>query len=415
VRALCLIALLAAAPAFAADDDAAALGLADKTVVPTEQARDWHAFVEAAWNVAALRGTDSMQQFERLSLGFSFDKLFAPNWRAAFADRIDAWWQQEPSRQYNVNTLQEAYVSWQPRPDRIADLGSINTRYGVAYAYNPTDFFRTDAVRSTVSADPAVQRENRLGTVAARGQALWTGGSLTALYSPKLADHPNDSAFDPDFGATNGKNRWLIAGSQQLSDHFNPQWLLFGTVGEPPQFGLNLTALLNDATVLSLEWSGGRSSSLLVQALSLPSDTAFRSRLAANLTYTTPNKLSLTVEYEYNGAALDRDSWDDLGRSSLAAYVRYRTYVADVQDPPTRHRFFLRAFWQDALVNHFDLTSNAFVDAVDRSWQLWLEGRYHWTRLDLALQWQRNEGTRLSQYGALPQQWIVQGLARYFF
>ncbi|HUL64908.1 MAG TPA: hypothetical protein VLW55_09860 [Burkholderiaceae bacterium] len=415
MRALWLIALLAAAPVAAADEDAAALGLADKTVAPAEQARDWHAFAEAAWNVAALRNSDTMQQFERLSLGLSLDKRFAPDWRAVIADRIDAWWQQEPSRQYNVNTLQEAYVSWQPRPDRIADLGSVNTRYGVAYAYNPTDFFRTDAVRSTVSADPSVQRENRLGTVAARGQALWTGGSLTGLYSPKLADRPNNSAFDPDFGATNGTNRWLVAGSQRLSDQFDPQLLLFGTVGEPPQFGLNLTALLNDATVLGLEWSGGRSSSLLVQALLLPPDTAFRSRLAVNLTYTTSSKLSLTTEYEYNGAALDRDTWDELGRKSLTAYIRYRTYVAGVQDPPTRHRVFLRAFWQDALVNHFDLTSNAFIDAVDHSWQLWIEGRYHWTRLDVALQWQRNEGTPLSQYGALPQQWITQALARYFF
>ncbi|HTT11906.1 MAG TPA: hypothetical protein VMG60_13515 [Burkholderiaceae bacterium] len=415
MRALCLVALLATTPAFAADDDAAALGLADKTVTTAEQARDWHLFTEAAWNLAVLRATDATQQFERLSLGASYDTVVAPQWRVAFADRFDAWWQQEPSRQYNVNTLQEAYLSWLPRPDRIADLGSINTRYGVAYAYNPTDFFRTDAVRATVSADPAVQRENRLGTVAVRGQALWTGGSLTALYSPKLADHPNNGALDPDLGATNGSNRWLVAVSQQLSDQFNPQWLLFGTVGQPPQFGLNLTTLLNDATVLSLEWSGGRSASLFVQALSLPSDTAFRSRLATNLTYTTANKLSLTVEYEYCGAALDGDAWDELGRRSLPVYVAYRNYVAAVQDPPTRRRFFLRAFWQDALFNHFDLTSYAFVDTVDHSWQTWVEARYHWTQLDLALQWQRNDGAPLSQYGALPQQWITQVLARYFF
>jgi hypothetical protein len=415
VRALFLVALLTAAPALAADDDAAALGLADKTVTPAEHARDWHGFAEAAWNVASLRRTDATQQFERLSLGVSFDTMFAPRWRVVFADRFDAWWQQEPSRQYNINTLQEAYVSWQPQPDRIADLGRINTRYGVAYAYNPTDYFRTDAVRSTVSADPAVQRENRLGTVAARGQALWTGGSIAALYSPRLADHPNSSALDPDFGATNDVNRWLVAGSQRLSDQFNPQWLVFGAAGEPPQFGLNLTALLNDATVVSLEWSAGRSSSLLVQALSLPSDTAFRSRVAANLTYTTPNKLSLTIEYEFNGAALDRDGWDELGRRSPAAYVTYRTYAADVQDPPTRRRVFLRAFWQDALVNHLDLTSYAFFDAVDHSRQVWVEARYHWTRLDLALQWQRNDGSPFSQYGALPAQWITQALARYFF
>lgn len=415
MRALWLIALLATAPAFAADEDAAALELADKTATQPERARDWHLFAEAAWSGVALRAIDATQQVERLSLGVSFDNVFAPDWRFVFADRFDAWWQQSPSHQYTVNTLQEAYLSWQPQPNAIADLGRINTRYGVAYAYNPTDYFRTDAVRATVSADPAVQRENRLGTVAARGQALWNGGSVTALYSPRLADRPNDIAFDPDFGATNNTDRWLVAGSQRLSDQFSPQWLVFGTAGEPPQVGLNATALLNDATVLALEWSGGRSDSLIVQALSLPADTAFRSRLAASLTITTADKLSLTAEYHYNGAALDREHWDGLGRTSPASYARYRSYAASVQDTPTRHRVFLRAFWQDALVSHFDLTSYAFIDAVDHSRQFWVEARYHWTRFDLALQWQHNEGSPLSQYGALPAKSIVQGLARYFF
>ena len=415
MRALWLIALVATAPALAADDDAAALGLADRTVTEAERVSDWHAFVEVAWNGASQRGSSTTQQFERLSFGVSLDTAFAPGWRFVFADRFDAWWQQAPKRQYTVNTLQEAYVGWQPQPDRMADLGRINTRYGVAYAYNPTDYFRTDAVRTTVSADPAVQRENRLGTVAARGQALWTGGSVTALYSPRLADHPSESALDPDVGATNRVNRWLVAGSQRLWERFDPQWLVFDTAGGPPQFGVNVTALLNDATVFGLEWSGGRSPSLLVQSLALPDDTAFRSRLSANLGYTTAGKLSLTIEYEYNGAALDRDGWDRLGLTSAAAYRRYRAYAASVQDPPTRQRVFLRAFWQDMPVDHLDLTGYAFVDAVDHSRQLWAEVRYHWTRVDGAVQWQRNEGSPLSQYGALPARTIVQGLVRFFF
>ena len=414
MRALFLVALLAAAPASAVDDDAAALGLADKTVTETERARDWHVFSEAAWSEATLRAAGPAQQLERLSLGVLYDTALAPRWRAVFADRLDARWQQEPSRQDNINTLQEAYVSWQAQPDRIVDLGRVNTRYGVAYGYNPTDYFRTSAVRSIVSSDPASQRENRLGSVMARGQTLWTGGSLTALYSPKLADHRNTSAFNPDFGATNGSNRWLLAASQKISDQLAPQLLVLGGAGQPLQFGVNLSALLNDATVVNLEWSGGRSTSLLVQALSLPADAVFRSRFASGITYTTSGKLSLTAEYEYNGSALDHDGWEELGRGSPATYGRYRAYASDVQDPPTRHRVFLRAYWQDAWINHFDLTTYVFVDAVDRSRQLWIEARYHWTHVDMALQWQRNDGSPRSQFGALPERRIAQVLARYF-
>jgi hypothetical protein len=415
VRALFLIALLITAPARAADDDAAALGLADKTVTQAEQARDWHMFSEAAWSVSTLRTAGAAQQLERLSFGVAYDKAFAPGWRAIFSDRLDTRWQQEPSSQDNINTLQDAYVSWQVQPDRIGDLGRINTRYGVAYGYNPTDYFRTSAVRSTVSSDPASQRENRLGSVMARGQILWADGSLTALYSPRLTGHRNTSAFSPDFGATNGSERWLLAASQRISHQLAPQLLVLGAAGEPLQFGVNLTALLNDATVANLELSAGRSASLLTRALSLPADTALRSRLASGITYTTSSKLSLTLEYEYNGTALDRDGWDALGRGSLVAYGRYRGYAADVQDPPTQHRVFLRAFWQDAWFNHFDLTANVFVDAVDRSRQCWVEARYHWTQIDVALQWQHNDGALRSQYGSLPERRIWQALARYFF
>ena len=156
-----------------------------------------------------------------------------------------------------------------------------------------------------VSLDPASLRENRLGAAMLRGQALWTGGSLTALYSPKLADQRNDAVFSADLGATNQRERWQLALSEKLSDALNPQWLLSGGDGQSPQLGVNVTALPNDATVVYFEWSGGRAPSLAAQALMRPDDTAFRSRLSSGLTYTTANNISLTAEYQYNGAALD--------------------------------------------------------------------------------------------------------------
>ena len=67
-----------------------------------------------------------------------------------------------------------------------------------------------------------------------RAQALWNGGSLTAIYSPKLADKPSDGAFNPDWGATNSRARWLMAYSQKLSDGLSPQWLLSGGAGQSP-------------------------------------------------------------------------------------------------------------------------------------------------------------------------------------
>ena len=415
MRALLPVLLFAVvAPAFAADDDAAALSLADQTVKTTQATSDWHAFVEAAAARSALRG-GGFEHDANLFLSARYDATFAPGWRAIFADLLDVRWQEHPSSQKTLNTIIDAYVSWQMRPDAIIDAGSINTHNGVAFGYNPTDYFRANAVRSVISVDPASLRENRLGSVMIRSQALWADGALTALYSPKLADHPSDAAFNPDFGATNFRDRWLLATSYAMSKQLNPQFLLYGEAGQSPQVGLNLTALLNDATVAYVEYSGGRSADLLAQVRMPALGSAFRSRLSAGATYATANNLSLTIEYEYNGAGLGRAAWDALRSGSPAVYAQYRVLAAELQELPTKQRLFANVRWQDAMLNHLDLAAFAYYDPLDSSRQFWVEARYHWTKLDLALQWQVNSGSPGSEYGALPARQTWQALVKYFF
>jgi hypothetical protein len=415
VRALTL--LFASGALLAQDADEAALQLADKTKTEAVRASNWRMLMEGALTGSEMRASGSEQHSKRLSFDARYDGSVAQDWRVIFADRLDIAWHGSLSYDDFVNTLKEAYLSWQPRTDRIADLGRINQRSGVATGYNPTDYFRAGAVRSIVSIDPASLRENRLGTVMARGQKLWSTGSLSALYAPKLADHPNDSPFSPDFGATNAKNRWLIALTQKITDSVSPQWLLYDEAGASPQLGLNLAVLLNSSTVGFLEWSGGRSRSLLSQALALPDDSAFRSRLAAGVTYTVPVKLklSLTLEYEYNGAGLDKSGWNALRRGPPDAYAQYRSFAQTQQDLPTKRNLFLFARWQDAVIAKLDLSAMLRYDAIDHSRLAWLEARYHWNRVDLAVQWQRNSGDPGTQFGALPEQRVWQAIVTYFF
>lgn len=415
MRALILLLAAATAPALAVDEDAAALLLADKTSTTAEQGSDWRVYAETAVRESRRQGAGIALHGARVSIDARFDKTFAPGWRAVFADRLDLNRMDGVPGNRDINTVKEAYLSWQAEPDRIVDLGRINARNGVAFGYNPTDYFRAGALRSVVSLDPASLRENRLGSAMLRGQALWNGGSLTALYSPKLADHPSDSTFSPDLGATNQRARWQVALSEKLSAALNPQWLLSGGAGQSPQLGLNLTALPNDATVAYFEWSGGRAASLTAQALMSRDDAAFRSRLSTGLTYTTANNVSLTAEYEYNGAGLDQAGWNALRRGPPAAYGLYRGLATSIQELPTRHNAFLYAVWQDALVKHLDLTAMVRYDAADHSRLQWLEARYHWTRVDIALQTQLNTGHPGSNYGALPERRLWQALVRYFF
>jgi hypothetical protein len=352
---------------------------------------------------------------ERLSLDLQFDRSFAPGWRALVADRLDVNWPAQGADQRAINTLKEAYLSWQVQDNSLLDLGRINARYGVAAGYNPTDFFRAGAVRSVVSVDPTSLKTNRQGSVMLRGQTLWNGGSLTALVSPKLAEQPSTIGLNPDWGATNGQSRWLLAASQKLTQDLNPQWLISGGEGQLPQWGFNLTTLVGDASVAYVEWAGGRSRAQLLQALNRAGDAAFHNQLAVGATYTTENKLSLTLEYDYDGAALNQGQWNALMRGSPRVYGSYRNWAQAVQDLPTQRAAFLYAGWQDALINHLDLSAMERFDVADRSRLSWLEARYHWARSELALQWQVNSGAPASDYGAAAQRRAWQALLRHYF
>lgn len=412
---LILLLALAGLPLPVLADDADALSLADSTPSSVKAASDWQWYAETALGQSTLRNGSAATSNQRLSLDMQFDKSFAPGWRAVLADRWDVTWPAQGSDQRGINTLKEAYLSWQLQEDRIVDLGRINARHGVATGYNPTDFLRSGAIRSLVSVDPGSLKKNRMGSVMLRGQTLWRGGSLTALYSPKLADQPNAAAFSADLGATNSQHRWLLSISQRLTENINPQWLVYGGANQPSQLGFNLTTLVGDAGVAFVEGSAGRSRTQRSEALQMADDESLRKRLAAGLTYTTQHKLSLTLEYDYNGAALDEEDWKALMRGSALAYGQYRQWVQYRQEMPTRQAAFLYALWQDAMVHRLDLSAMLRFNVADRSRLSWLEARYHWDRSDMALQWQVNSGDAGSEYGAAPQQRAWQALVRYYF
>lgn len=443
LAALLAGALLAAPAARAQDSEESALKLADLTPQAVEQARDLRAFLEGAYGGDLLRGTGQTQQDKRLSADLLFDHTLAPHWRVMAADRVDFVWPAQVPGMYNIEvpaqfaarappqydleappqraiqTLKDAYLSWQPQEGAILDLGRINVREGVAQGYNPTDFFRAGAVRSVISVDPLSLKENRQGSVMLRGQTLWEGGSVTALFSPKLAEAPNAGGWNLDVGGTNAQDRWLLTASQRIFEGFSPQLLAYREPSRPVQIGANLTGLLNDATVAYLEWSGGRSLLQLSEALAQgglphPDDEGFRSRAAAGSTYTTSYKLSVTLELQYDGAALDRAAWDQLYAAAPLEYGLYRLWLLGEREMPAQRAVFLYSKWQDALVNRLDLALMENLDAVDHSRLTWLEVRYRFERAETALQWQRYSGGATTDYGAAPQAVIWEILLRWY-
>ena len=391
-------------PAAALPDDLDALSLADKAPSPTQPpAQAWRVFVEAAGGQGWLRGSDEQVGTTRASFDARFDAALAAGLRGVFSNRLDLVHSNGVPRGRDVNTLREAYLSWARTDDQIIDFGRVNVRHGAATGFNPTDWFKEGALRSVVSPDPLMLRENRQGSVLLQGQKLWNVGSVTAAFSPKLGSAPDTATFALNAGATNPRNRWLLAGSYKFTDKLNPELLLYGGTDTPTQWGLNLSALISDATVVFGEFSAGKGRSLTAQALGLPEVERSQRRAALGLTYTTGFNLTVTAEAEYNSAAPDREQWNALSAADPAGPLRLLAITQVQQDLPVRSARFVHATWKDALLRRLDVSGFLRRDLETRSQVQWLEARYHWERVDLALQWLLYSGSAGSVYGTAPQ------------
>ena len=128
--------------------DEEALKLADATRMEEEKPRDLKLLLEAA-ALSPQGGADS----QRLSFDLRWDGRLSPVWCGTLANRLDWRFASAPQRNHGVNTLKEAYLSREFGADMMLDFGRVNTRYGVATGYNPTDFLGAGTVRSVVSAD----------------------------------------------------------------------------------------------------------------------------------------------------------------------------------------------------------------------------------------------------------------------
>jgi hypothetical protein len=389
------------------DEDASALMLANLAPAPVAQSSNWRNLVEAAAGASTPRGGSS-RDVQRLSVDIRYDGRVASGWRLMFSDRLDVNAPAQSLGNNGINTLKEAYLSWQAGDNLLFDFGRINVRNGLAQGYNPTDYFKAGSVRSIVSVDPQSMKENRQGSVMLRGQKLWRGGSLSAIYSPKIDSQPDHGAYSLDFGATNNVNRSLLIYSPSWSQTVSSQFLLFNQDHASPQIGFNLAGLLNDATVLNLEYSGGRGNSQFSQALAQQGiahadDFGFYSRLVTGLTYTTANKMSFSFDVEYNGQGMNQSAWNNLRTTDVRRYGVYQNWVQSQQELPTQRAAFLYFNWQDAFMGHLDFSAMQRRDLTDNSRMIWLEARYHLLdHAEFALQWQRNQGEALSNYGVLP-------------
>ncbi|MBK1612245.1 hypothetical protein CKO44_02045 [Rubrivivax gelatinosus] len=393
--------LFCTVPALAADDlDALALEAGPEAAATAPG--DSKLFVEAAAGRADQRYGLGSRSIGRASLDWRQGSRWGESLQSVLSLRLDATRPSDDRISNPVFSLREAYLGWQGEGAASAlEFGRINLREGPGYGYNPSDFFRDQALRTITTVNPFTLRENRLGSVMLRGQHLWRDVTVEAAFSPKLEDEASSHRFSADLGSTNNRDRGQLVLGTRFSDSWSARWLVHAGDGESTRLGANTTALLSQAMVGHAEWSWSRDPELLDQALGLDGEDRSHHRAAVGLTYTTAGKLSLTGEYQYNGAALDREGWKQLATNPAAA-AAYYTAATALQDNAARNAWLLYAVQRDLFVKNLELTALAKFNRSDRSRMAWIELRYRMDRLDLALQLQNQRGDAGSEFG-MPQ------------
>jgi hypothetical protein len=254
-----------------------------------------------------------------------------------------------------------------------------------------------------------------MGTVMLRGQLLRDGWAATGVLAPKLDDERSTASYSLDLGATNRADRALLVVSSPTVGSTSGQGTLFYERGKGWQVGANATTLLNDATVGFVEWSGGRD--VVWQPGTARDDLPVRTgnRIASGLTYTTPSRATLTLEYEYNAFAADPALWESDPVDGPRVLGEYLNWALERQDIAPKRALLLYATQDGLLSKRLDLSGFLKWNADDASRFLWLEARYRWPRVDLALQYQRSDGSALSEFGGFVNRQVIQIVTAVYF
>ncbi|AHG22765.1 hypothetical protein Z042_11910 [Chania multitudinisentens RB-25] len=375
------------------DATLAALDLADKTEFSPVTSKKLTMSAEAATSLNEQR--DNRQ---RISIDLRWDAPLtespSQDWRFVLANRFDSYFSPALRNDSNINSLKEAYLTYKVTPRLLLDAGRVNTRYGLAFGYNPTDFLGQGTVRSVTSVDPETLRNNRLGNAMLRWQYVWDKGALTAIWSPKLNENPNQNSASLDWGASNPRQRMLLVGSYQWADNLNPQWLFLQEQGHSPQLGFNFSRVLSHSTLFYTEWAGGRQA--YRWQTSLPEqqqEIRWRNRLAYGLTWSGENQLTLRAEGHYNGSADNRRALGFVSSLPPDAMAQGKAFIGNAsQQAQTglmpRRAVLFQAYWKD-IVDDYDVNAIWQHDLQQRRNMGFAELRRHIGPVDLALQWQK--------------------------
>lgn len=385
---------------------------------PLAAARSQRWFVEAGIYRLSHDAQPTRELRSNVGLDVYSLQSFGTGWGAQLSGRIDldnASGQGLDHHNRSIS-LRELYASG-PIGELNLDIGRISIRDGVSPNFNPSDVFRVGALTTRHTENPARLRESRLGVVGLRAQTAFLGGSVSAMLVPHLASPQTPHWYDPQWGVVNEGR------TQAYLMYAFPSWqgvyanvLAHQQQGGNRTFGSNLSMSLGQSWVASLEVASTERSRLaaLAQDASAPGERYAQAAMA--ISYTTPVRATLTLEYDYNGGGLTRNEWSGSWQgAAIGAIGRAIGEAGRRQEPLNAHALMSMLQWDRFLVRDSQLDLLFQYNAVDHSRLIWSEWRYLLPKAELALNVTRMNGTPRSQYGISGTPWTLGWRARFYF
>ena len=346
------------------------------------------------WSNLTQLGLRTEQKFGSMDQKFILDTL----WLSESADQASFKVKRDTHLYFK-----EIYFTVPVSEQQYLDLGRINLRSGVGTGFNPTDYFKTNALISRTSEDPSQLRTNRLGTTVLRWQNIAEDSSWALIYAPEISRNSaglvtDASVIGQNMQRTNDRERAVLRYARTFANNLATDVSLYSEAGRP-QLGLNLSSGIGQKMLLTFESNWARRQTLLDEAFansSTPLSAAITSRFGRDYSYRTlnqtnlggsytgDNNITMLLEFHYNQAGLNRQQWrsyfeaaqanTSLGNQLQLLTVRQQSSVR--QEPMSRKTLFMRITAPE--IFHPDLTLTFLMqrDLEDQSRLFQLEAAW---------------------------------------
>lgn len=271
--------------------------------------------------------------------------------------------------------IKELYYSRKLSRSAFLDIGRINIPNGVAFGFNPTDFYKATSLIDSRDTSARERRNNRLGPVAIRYEKSFKGSNLSLTIAPKIKVSDSSLLSDKDifgqrFNESNSSEQASISYTHNSDQGSSKQLSLFYKDGLT-SLGFNTSFVISSQFLAYGEWRVQNSRSLAadyihqLNAQGIDLDDSIQQRLQENkkqlhkqlvtgLSWSTQHNITTRFELHYSGLAMTDDDWEHCfalleNQGNTAELWSLRGVFFQQSELASTKAIWLRSEWTDAM------------------------------------------------------------------